>query len=71
MSGDWKTGTVKFDLSNAKVANRKLRFMISSPELNQSGDLVAVKKIKVTLTKQPLTYQEMLTKAIKYFKERF
>ncbi len=69
--GEWKINRVKFDLNQAKVVNRKLRFVISSPELNQSGAVIPLKEIKVTLTKRPLTAGEIWPKFIKYLRERF
>ena len=68
---NWQVNTVKFNLTNAAINNRKIKFMISAPELNQSGNFLAIEKIKVKLTKKPLSNQEMIGKIIKYFKERF
>lgn len=67
----WKTGTVKFDLKNASVVNRKLKFMVSAPELNQSGEILPLKYVKITLEKEPLTYSEIFQKIIKYIGEKF
>jgi len=62
---------VNFALQNANVVNRKLRFAISAPELNNGEGELVIKSIKVVLTKKPLTTNELVAKAIKYFKERF
>jgi len=68
---NWQVNTVKFDLTDAAINNRKIKFMISAPELNQSGNFLAVEQIKIKLVKKPLSNQEMIEKIIKYFKERF
>lgn len=67
----WKIGTVKFDLKNASIVNRKLRFMVSSPELNQSNANLPLEYIKVVLDKKPLSYWETFAKIIKYIREKF
>jgi len=68
---NWYVNTVKFDLTNSAINNRKIKFMISAPELNQSGNFLAIEKIKIKLIRKPLSNSEVFQKIIKYFKERF
>ncbi len=70
-ANSWKINTVKFNLENAEIQNRKLRFAISIPELNSSNENLDLKQIKVTLDKKPLTYRQLLNKVIKYVFDRF
>lgn len=69
--GVWQKNTVKFDLKNAATVNRKLRFMVSAPELKDEGNFVAISKISVRLIKdKPLTSREIFQKIIKYIKNK-
>ena len=67
----WKASKVVFDLTNADILNRKLRFALSSPELNDTDGIIKLKSIKVVLDKQPLSFNELFRKIIKYAKDRF
>jgi len=67
----WKRNTVKFNLSNAKIINRKLKFVISATELNSLHDKIPIKEIKVSFSKQPLSWQEFYHKAASYVKKKF
>ncbi|MBT3690578.1 hypothetical protein HN800_03150 [bacterium] len=66
----WQTGKVSFDLNNASVINRKLRFAISAPELNSLNEEIPVLQIKVTLTKEPLSLSEFWDKTFSYIKKK-
>ncbi|HAH04090.1 MAG: hypothetical protein UV78_C0011G0010 [Parcubacteria group bacterium GW2011_GWA2_43_17] len=67
----WKTGQVKFDLSNASISNRKLRFVISAPELSNQSAAIPLKEIRIWLQKKPLSWGEFWAKTINYFKKKF
>lgn len=67
--GGWQVNKVNFDLSNAQINNRKLRFALSAPELNDSNSEIAIKYIKVVLTKKPFACMEIIKKAIKYIRD--
>lgn len=68
----WKVGQVRFNLASAEILNRKLRFAISAPGLNQTDDKsLTVKKIKVALTKEPLTWPDFYQQFKNYLKEKF
>ncbi|MCX6785512.1 MAG: hypothetical protein NTZ18_01505 [Candidatus Komeilibacteria bacterium] len=67
----WKTATVKFNLANARLNNRKVRFAISSPGLNNGNYNIPLLNIKVVFAKQPLTFKEIILKGFNYFKARF
>ena len=67
----WKSNSVEFDLSQAYIDNRKLRFAISIPELNDQSEIIPLKQIKVTLNKDPLTWSELIDKVWSYFKNKF
>ena len=67
----WKTNQVKFDLENANIQNRKLRFVISAPELNSHNDVIPIKQIKVSFEKEPLSWPEFWQKTKNYLKKKF
>lgn len=68
----WQAGQARFDLTNAEILNRKLRFAISAPGLKPSDNQsLIIKKIKVTLIKEPLTWPEFVRQFKDYFKTRF
>ena len=67
----WKTSSAKFDLLNAKISGRKLRFAISAPELEKYGDQLVISRIKIILDKKPLSLNETLVKILNYLKNKF
>jgi len=69
--GGWQKNTVTFDLEQANIENRKLRFAISAPELNSSDDVIPLARIKVVLEKSPLTTAELINKIVNYFQTKF
>jgi hypothetical protein len=71
LANGWKKNSVKFDLTNAEIVNRKLRFALSIPELNSSAETIPLKSIKITLDKKPLSYREIIGKIFKYIREKF
>ncbi|MBU1037214.1 hypothetical protein KKF32_04255 [Patescibacteria group bacterium] len=71
LGNGWKVNQVKFDLAKAKITNRKLRFAISVPELNDQKDVIPLKQIKVILIKDPLSWKEIFYKGIDYLKNNF
>ena len=71
LANGWKKNKIKFDLTNAKIVNRKLRFALSIPELNSSAETIPLKSIKITLDKEPLSYREIIAKVFKYIREKF
>ena len=70
VGNNWKKGRVVFDLQNAQIINRKLRFGISAPEMNSASDVIPLKSIKVIFDKQPMNKGELIQKIIKYIKDR-
>jgi len=70
-SNGWKINQVKFNLDKAKIVNRKLRFVISAPELNSQNDVLPIKQISVILEKKPLTWLEFFQKSLNYLKNKF
>ncbi|MBU1131431.1 hypothetical protein KJ840_04830 [Patescibacteria group bacterium] len=67
----WKAGEVRFNLNNADIENRKLRLVISAPELSGSKEIIPLKQISVTLDKPPLTFNELMSKIFNYLKASF
>ncbi len=67
----WKINQVDFDLTNARIENRKLRFIISIPKLEQEQDVIPIKQIKVSLDKEPLTWAEFWKKSFNFIKMKF
>ncbi|MEA2089106.1 MAG: hypothetical protein U9O55_04715 [Patescibacteria group bacterium] len=48
---DWQTAELNFDLSKVFVKNRKVKFMISAPDLDKSGNEIKITSIKAILIK--------------------
>ncbi len=67
----WKVNKVTFDLKNASVVNRKIRFAISAPELNSLNKQIPLKQIRVTFIKEKLSLSEFIDKTINYIKKKF
>jgi hypothetical protein len=53
--GDWRRAEAEFGLSPEIMDGRVLHFMISAPGLDKSEDEIRVRKITVTLERDPLT----------------
>jgi len=51
---DWEIGTITADLSHIQMDNNRLRFLISSPGLDVSGQQIIFNQIKIEFGKQPL-----------------
>lgn len=67
----WKINSVKFNLTDALVSQRKLRFVLSAPELNDSGGIIPLKQIKIFLDKPPLSVEEFFNKIFGYIKNNY
>jgi len=67
----WKINEVEFDLNEAFIFNRKLRFALSIPELNDTNETIPLKQISVTLEKAPLTFNEFIKKIFNYLGSKF
>ncbi len=51
---DWQTQAVRFDISQIPLDQRRIRFIISSPSLGDSGTDIAFREFKFTFEKPPL-----------------
>ena len=49
--GNWEVAELDFDLNKVFIKDRKLKFMISAPELDKSGNEIQITSIKAILTK--------------------
>jgi len=67
----WLKGNAVFDLTKADIQNRKLRFALSIPELNNGNKSLPVRNIKIFLTKEPLSFGEIISKFASYVRNRF
>lgn len=48
---NWNVAEVDFDLNKVFIKDRKLKFMISAPDLDKSGQEIKITSIKAILTK--------------------
>lgn len=69
LEGDWQKATINFDLTDARIVNRKLRWMLSAPEMNDLNDKIKIKEIKITYFKEPIKWDEFFPKIINYLKK--
>lgn len=60
--GDWTVGTAKFDLRPVEMENHRIRFLISSPGLDESGEKIIFKKIEIEFKKEPLNWGKIYGK---------
>jgi len=66
---DWQKTSITFNLDNASIINRKLRWMLSAPEMNNLNDKIKIKEIKITYLKEPISWQEFLPRILKYLQK--
>jgi len=65
----WLVNGQTFDLDKAQINNRKLRWMLSSPEMNDLDGKIRIKSIKITYFKEPMTWEEFWAKSINFIKK--
>jgi hypothetical protein len=58
LSTGWLKSKIKFNLDKAKIENGNLKFMISSPDLNEESGGFKIDSLKVKLTKSKYLNQE-------------
>ncbi len=51
----WSVGSADYDLTNLKLDNGRLRFLVSSPGLDKNNGEIIFKKIKIEFQKDPLS----------------
>lgn len=61
----WYSGVASFDLAGAIMENRRLRFIVSSPDLSKKDQAVIFREIKIKFTKEPLTFHKIFFKLSK------
>ncbi|MBU1118728.1 hypothetical protein KKH43_02525 [Patescibacteria group bacterium] len=65
----WTVAKNTFDYKNAYVDNKNtIRFMLAAPGLKEKDSEIEIAEIKITLEKEPLTFEKVITKARKFFK---
>ena len=52
---DWLFGTTEYNLKNIQLDKNNLRFLISSPGLDTSGQKIIFNKIEIEFIKKPLS----------------
>ena len=67
----WQSATLSFDLKDAQIVNRKLRWLLSTPSANDQLEKIKIKNIKITFYKQPITWRELAPKIFQYLKKFF
>lgn len=70
LDNGWLKSTVKFDLMAADIQNRKLRFVISDPELNTDQQPILLKNIQVELVTDPLSWSDLWLKIKSYLSQK-
>jgi len=53
--GDWQVGVASYDLFLSSMDGNRLRFLVSSPKLTDSGQEVIFKKIAIEFMRPPLS----------------
>ncbi len=53
--GEWQFGLARYDISGVDYDGNDLRFLISSPGLDENQSQIVFNKIQIELIKQPLT----------------
>jgi hypothetical protein len=52
--GEWGVGATEVDLTQIEMDNNRIRFLVSSPGLDQSEKKIIFKKIEIEFRKEPL-----------------
>ncbi len=52
--GSWQVGIAEYDLVGSKLENNRLRFLVSSPGLDTSGQEIIFRKIEIEFIKEPI-----------------
>lgn len=68
--GPWLENKVVFDLANANTVNRKLRFVISVPELIDDQKRIYIESISVTFKSQEVSFKELMKNGLNYLKNK-
>lgn len=58
--GEWQIGIIEYNLSYIQIDNNRLRFLISSPGLDESGNEILFKKIEIEFEKEQLGFGNLL-----------
>jgi len=65
-AGEWWQSSIVFDLTNAEVNNRKIRWALSAPELNDLAATIKIKEIKITYYKEPTNLKNIAKEIYNY-----
>lgn len=65
LNEDWQEATLNFSLENVPLIKQNYEFMISPSNKTSLRHTIKVRKIKIILEKDPLTWQEFLKQIIK------
>ncbi len=67
----WQRGEVEFDLTDKKFAWQKYQFMISLPQIRDSGRRVDIREIRVLALREPLTPENFWLKLGRWWRRIF
>ena len=63
---NWLFGTAQYDLTHVQMDNNRLRFLISSPGLDTSGQEIIFNKIEIEFINPPLDCWSQLKNWLKF-----
>lgn len=62
----WRKSSLLFDLTKAEIKNRKIRWALSAPELNDLKATIKIKEIKITFYKEPTNLKQLAKEIFNY-----
>ncbi len=63
----WQVGQAIYNLSSAQMDNNRLRFLVSSPSLSESGEEIIFKKLEIEFIKAPVANWKDIIERLKGF----
>lgn len=57
--GEWTVGQAEFDLRGVYQNSPRMRWLVSLPEIDKTGQVVAIKEIKITFEKEKLNFSNL------------
>lgn len=66
--GEWLIGMVSFDLRELYIKDKTIKFLFSSPYLDQTGKVIKISQIDVDLQKEPVTLENFFGRLSNFIK---
>lgn len=67
-TANWREEAVEIDLAKAVYVRKRLRFIISAPGLDQSGQEIVLANIKIKFVKEPVSRENFIPRLKNMFK---